>query len=172
MNSIKIMFNFNFNVLKCLNEMAYSREEFRKSLDNWTYQISVNWIFIRYCTISKRFQNDLQLHWASELANKFLIPLRNKKLKKESLVARKSVVNYQWFDLDEIQSKNLMISSWIRTKIEEENRNDKFYKLNLKFDDNFRKAIKDICEYGFLELAELIAKGTEDEIKNYCYNEI
>lgn len=163
---------FNFNVVKILSEMAYSREEFRKILDSWTYQIAVNWVFIRYCTISGKFQNDLQLHWSSELANNFIIKLREKKLKKDNLETRKSIVNYQWFDLDEMQSKNIMITSWVKSKIDEENRKDKYHKLNLKLDNDFRKAIKDICDYGFIELAKLIIKGTEEEIINYCYNEI
>lgn len=160
------MSDFNFNIVKTnyLNEMAYTRSNFKNKLVNLTWQIAENWILIRYCSIIKRDKTKRQ--WQNELYQNLLKPLYDDKIKKirNQKESKYSIFIQYWINEKDFDKRPETVFSNVKEKIKKENINVDDY--------NVRKAIIDLCDYGFKDIAYLISYGTEEDIKDYAYGDL
>ena len=165
------IFDFNKSLKKIsypnyLNEMAFNRDFFKGRFESFSNQIIENWILVHYCSLSNSHEY-LKKHWASELANNYLIPLNKAKIKRSSSKNNseiKMAVIYQyWFDEMDYDKSPESIRDILLSKLEDE---------NIDIDDTIRKCIVDLMNYGFEDIAYQIAYGDEKSIREYCYHEI
>lgn len=163
------IFDFNKSLKRIsypnhLNEMAFNRDFFKWRFEGFSNQIIENWILIHYCSLSNSHEY-LKKHWASELSNKFLIPLNQQKIKKSKKIEeiKLSIIYQYWFDGLEYDKSPESIRNILLSKLEDE---------NIDIDDDIRKCIVDLMDYGFEDIAYQIAYGDEKSIREYCYHEI